>query len=168
MKRRAFLMTGVIGTLSTIGGCVSNGRVVRETQETVRVPPGRGETIQISDVDGDGAISYSVRAGQRFDVFYFTGPDQYEYYRRYMNGQQVNQPPAGHGDLTRGAVHDEESDQYVVKIPEDGGRQSISVDETHYFVVDHSNYGMGVPVEDQAEPLQAHVSLTVIDKQFPI
>lgn len=168
MKRRSFLSAAGVSIAVGLSGCVSNGRVVNERQESVLVPAGRGETTEISEVDGKGAITYGVTADRRFDVYYFTGRDQYEYYLRYINGQQVEDPPAGHRKLTETAIYDEETEQYEVRVPADGGRQSITVDDTHYLVVDHSSYGRGIPVDEYDDPLQAFISLKVIDKQFPI
>ena len=168
MDRRAFISTLAAGVITTGSGCVSNGRVVTDEQETRMVPAGQGEVIEISEVDGKGAITYSVQAGKRFDVYYFTSPDQYEDYSRYMSGQQVSQPSAGHPELTQAAVHDDQQEEYVIEVPKEGGRKSITVDSAHYLVIDHSNYGRGVPVEKHADPLQVSYSLTVIDKQLPI
>lgn len=168
MDRRSFLAAAGISIATGMSGCVGNGRVVNERQETVLVPPGRGETTEIAQVDGKGAIKFGVTADRRFDVYYFTSRDQYEYYLRYVSGQKLEDPPAGHRELTKTAVYNEETEEYEVQVPADGGRQSISVDDSHYFVVDHSSYGMGIPVEEEADPLQAYISLTVIDKQLPI
>jgi hypothetical protein len=168
MNRRSFLSAAGISIATGLSGCVSNGRVVNERQESVLVPAGRGETTKISQVDGKGAIQYGVTADRRFDVYYFTSRDQYEYYLRYVSGQKLEDPPAGHGKLTETAVYNEETEEYEVEVPSDGGRQSISVNDTHYFVVDHSSYGQGVPVDEHDDPLQAFISLKVIDKQFPI
>ncbi len=167
MNRRSFLSAVAVGVTTGVSGCVSNGRVVKERQETVMVPTGRGETTRITQVDGKGAIRYTVTADRRFDIFYFTSRDQYEYYLRFVNGQQVEDPPSGHPALTETAVYNEETEQYEVQVPDDGGRRSISVEDTHYHVVDHSNYGMGTPVDTHADPLQAYIGMTVIDKQLP-
>lgn len=168
MNRRTLL--SAVGASIAVGtsGCVSNGRVVNERQENVMIPTGRGETTRIEEVDGDGAITFTVTADRKFDVYYFTSPTQYEDYRRYISGQQVENPTVGDPQLTQVAVYNEAADQYEARAPADGGRVSITVEDTHYFVIDHSNYGMGVPVDAYADPLRAYVNLTVIDKQFPI
>lgn len=132
------------------------------------IEAGRGWAYEITDVDGNGAISYTVRADRQFDIYYFTSAGDYGQYRSFVGGDEPDQMPSGHSRLTRAAVHNEDRDLYEAKMPADGGRKSISVEETHYFVVDHSNYGMGVPVEDHAEPLDAFVDLTAYDERLPI
>jgi len=42
------------------------------------------------------------------------------------------------------------------------------VDDTHYFVLDYSNYGNGTAVDEYDDPLDAFVDLTAYDRQLPI
>jgi hypothetical protein len=167
MNRRTFLASAACAT-GSLTGCVAGGRVVHERHRSVRVEPGGGWTFEITGIEGDGAVAYTVRADRRFDVYYFTSEAHYSRYQAFLAGETPAETPSGHGQLSRGAVHDEQRDTYEVAVPEDGGRASVSVADAHYFVVDHSNYGMGVPVEEHAAPLEAFVDLTVYDETLPI
>lgn len=168
MDRRTFLAVATLGSAVGTAGCVAGGRVVQEQQRSILVEPGRGWTNEISEVDGDGELSYTVRAGQRFDVYYFTSTEAYDHYRAFLSGEDPPETPDGHGDFSRAAVHNDDRDLYEAKVPSDGGRAPISVEDTHYFVVDYSNYGMGVPVEERADPLDAFVDLVVFENTLPI
>lgn len=168
MERRSFLATvTAVGTVG-LGGCVAGGRVVHGVQTSVTVGANRGWTYEITDIEGDGAVSYTVRADRRFDVYYFTDPENYRTYEQFLAGEDPAAMPSGHNELSKGAVHNEARDAYEVTVPEDGGRKGVSVDSTHYFVVDYSNYGMGVPVEEHADPLSVFVDLTAYNKSLPI
>jgi len=162
------LATLSAGVVVGLGGCVAGGRVVHEKQKSVTVPPHRGWVTEITDVDGKGAVSYTVRAEQRFDVYYFTARADYERYDTFVGGDTPEEMPSGHSELSQGAVRNEERELFEVKVPDDGGRKNITAESTHYFVVDHSNYGMGVPVADQADPLSAFVDLTAYNNTAPI
>lgn len=168
MDRRTFLTAVTLGPAVGTAGCVAGGRVTQEQQQSILVEPGRGWTYDITEVDGDGALSYTVRADQRFDVYYFTSTEAYDHYRAFLSGEETPEMPAGHDEFSRAGVHNENRDRYEAKAPEDGGRAPISVDDTHYLVVDYSNYGMGVPVEEHADPLDAFVDLAVFEDTLPI
>jgi hypothetical protein len=168
MDRRTFLAMTTLGSAVGTAGCVAGGRVVQEQQQSILVEPGRGWTYEITEVDGDGELSYTVRAEQRFDIYYFTSTGTYDHYRTFLGGDEPPEMPAGHSKFSRAGVHNEDRDLYEARVPEDGGRASISVADTHYFVVDYSNYGMGVPVEEHADPLDAFVDLVVFDTSLPI
>jgi hypothetical protein len=168
MNRRNFLVTAVAGATGSIAGCVAGGRVVHEQHRSVRIDAGRGWIFEITDVEGDGAVSYTVRADRRFDVYYFTSDRTCDRYRSFLGGSDPPETPTGHDDLGRAAVYDERREEFEAAAPADGGRRSVSVDGSHYFVVDHSNYGMGVPVEEHADPLDAFVDLTVYNETLPV
>jgi hypothetical protein len=166
MDRRAFLSTLAAGGVVGASGCVGGGRVVLERKRSVTVRPGRGWWEQLPAVDGNGALTLTVRADQPFDVYYFPDADDFAQYEAYVSGDEPDAMPSGHQSLSQTAV--QQGNEYGVVEPDNGGRRSISPDDDHYLVVDHSNYGQGVPVDEHGEPLQAFVDLEVINKQLPI
>jgi len=173
MRRRRVLATVAGVTVAGLAGCVAGGRVVHEQQRSVTVPPGRGWVFEITDAEGNSAVSYTVGADRRFDVYYFTSAQAYDVYREVVgsDGDPDRDPeevPSGHGSLSRVAVQSGEEDTFEAAVPEDGGRQPISIEGRHYFVVDHSNYGIGVPVGEHDDPLDAFVDLTVYEKTLPV
>lgn len=168
MERRTFLATVATAGTVGLGGCVAGGRVVHDVQKSIRVGTHSGWSYEITDVEGNGAVSYRARADRRFDVYYFTSQDEYRQYQQFLAGDEPAESPSGHDELSRGAVHDESRDVYEAAVPEDGGRKGLSIESTHYVVVDHSNYGMGVPVEEHDDPLTVFVDLTAYNKSLPI
>ena len=166
MDRRSFLSSLVGGAVVGVSGCVGGGRVVLERNRTVTIQPEMGWWAKLPSVGGNGALSFTVRAEQPFDVYYFTSPDSFTYYETYVKGGDPEQMPPGHRRLSQAAV--ERDGEYGVKEPTDGGRRNISTEGDHYFVVDHSNYGAGVPVDEYGRELNAFVDLKVIKEQSPI
>jgi hypothetical protein len=177
MRRRTVLAT--IAAAGTVGvaGCLG-GEVVLETQESVRIDAHSGWAQEIDGVGGSGSISYTVRSeDDRFQVFYFTDAINYEKYQARTagtageNGATASDPanvevPLGHDDLSRIAIENEERGVYETVVPRDDGRYSIDIEGTHYFVVDYSNYGVGMQVPDTAEPIQATVGLEVVEDRL--
>jgi hypothetical protein len=167
MNRRTVLATAAAVCAAGSGGCVAGGRVVHDIQEEVAVGPGRAKVYEITDVDGSGAVSYTVRADQRFDVYYFPGESAFTHYEQYLAGETPSEMPSGHGTLSTRAVPTADGG-YEAAVPDGGGREPVSVESTHYFVVDHTNYGDGVRVEETDERLSAFVNLTAYNKMLPI
>lgn len=168
MNRRTVLATVAVGTTGGLTGCIAGGRVVHDEKRSVMIEAGKGWSFEITGVDGKGAVSYSVRANRQFDVYYFTSPEAYDRYQAFLSGEEPSKTPRGHSEFSRAAVQAEEGDHFEATVPEDGGRKSVTIENTHYFVVDHSSYGMGVPVEKGTDPLDAVVDLTVYKKTMPI
>lgn len=186
MDRRTYLSSLSAGTVAAVAGCVADGRVALEISEGVTVDPLNGWSKKLPDVEGDGALSLTIRADQRFDIYYFTSDDTFEQYKNYVyqreattpegegtatataNATAANTPssmPSGHDDVSQAAVPKSDSEKYEVQVPDDGGRKSIETTGAHYFVVDHSNYGNGVRVDRFGDPLDAFIDLKVIDKR---
>lgn len=165
MHRRVFLSSLAVGAVG-VSGCITGGRVVLERNKSITVRPERGWWVSLPDIGGNGAISCTVRAGQPFDVYYFTSADSFGTYKTYVQGGDPQEMPGGDRDLGQAAVR--RDGKYGVKIPENGGRKHLDTEGDHYFVVDHSNYGSGVPVEEYGDPLDAFVDLQIIDRQSPI
>jgi hypothetical protein len=165
MNRRSVLSLLAGATLGT-GGCITGGRVAMERNTTVTIQPERGWWASLPDVGGNGALSVTIRAEQPFDVYYFTSQETFDHYRTYVQGGEPEATPRGHRDISQAALS--RGEEYGVKIPADGGRKGIDTSGEHFFVVDHSNYGTGVPVERYGDPLQAFVDLRVIDKGSPL
>ena len=166
MDRRSFLLSLGAGAVVGTSGCVGGGRVVLERNKTVTVQPEMGWWLKLPDVGGNGALTFTVSAAQPFDIYYFTDTRSFEHYETYVKGGDPEEMPPGHRKLSQGAV--ERDGEYGVEEPADGGRRSISTTGDHYFVVDHSNYGAGVPVDQYGDSLRAFVDLKVIDEQSPI
>ncbi|MFC7133522.1 MULTISPECIES: twin-arginine translocation signal domain-containing protein [Salinibaculum] len=165
MDRRSFL-SAAAGVVAATSGCIGDGRVVLDRQKSVTIQPGMGWWAKLPDVGGNGALSFTVRAEQPFDVYYFTGADSFGHYETYVTGGDPPRMPPGHRTLSQAAV--ERDGEFGVQVPRDGGRESIDTEGEHYFAVDHSNYGAGVPVEQYGDPLQAFVDLKVIEEQSPL
>jgi hypothetical protein len=168
MHRRAALKTLSVGLVAATGGCVANGRVVMDKSQSVTVEPEDGWWSELPDVGEDGALSVTVRADQRFDVYYFQSEDTFTSYKNYLYKGDDSNTPSGHDEISQAAVPKSGSDKYEVKVPNDGARKSIDTEGKHFFVVDHSNYGDGVRVEEFGEPLDAFVDLKVIKQTSPI
>jgi len=174
MRRRTFL--AAIAAAGTVGvpGCLG-GEVVLETQKSVRIEAHSGWAQDIDGVGGSGSVSYTVRSeDDRFQVLYFTEAINYEKYQARTagttadaNGTAGSDPasvevPLGHDDLSRIAIENEERGVYEAVVPRDDGRYSIDIEGTHHFVVDYSNYGVGMQIPDTAEPIQATIGLEVV------
>lgn len=176
MNRRALLASIGAGATASVGGCLGlGGSVVLETRETVRLPPHSRWTEEIDDV-GSASLSYTVRSDDdRFQVLYFREGTAYKQYQAYTAGDDAGDSeatgsgpaspdvPLGHDHLSRIAIRNNERGTYETVVPMDGGRYSIDVDGTHYFVVDYSNYGVGMEVTEAADPIQATVALEVVE-----
>jgi len=172
MRRRSLLGAVATGVTAGIGGCLG-GHVIVEKQESVRIEAHRSWAEEIEEADGSGSISYTVRSeDKRFQVFYFTQEENYRQYREITLGSGNPQEPGrsdvptGHEELSRIAVRNDERDVFEVEMPRDDGRYEMEFDQTHYFVVDYSNYGMGIQVPETAHPLQVSVGLEVVEDRF--
>ena len=164
MHRRAVLKSLSVGLVAATGGCIANGRVAMDKSQSVTVEPEDGWWSELPDVGGNGALSFTVRADQQFDVYYFQGESPLNSYKNYLYKDDDSKMPDGHDDISQAAVPKSGSDEYEVKVPNDGGRESIDTEGTHFFVIDHSNYGKGVRVEEFGEPLDAFVDLKIIEQ----
>jgi hypothetical protein len=164
MHRRAVLRSLGVGVVAAAGGCVADGRVVMDESTSTTVDPQDGWWTELPDVEGNGALSFTVRADQRFDVYYFQSGDSLTSYKNYLYRDDDSEMPSGHDRISQASVPKSNSEKYEVKVPNEGGRESIETEGTHFLVVDHSNYGKGVRVEEFGEPLDAFVDLKVIEK----
>jgi len=185
MERREFLSAVGAGVAVAASGCIGDGRVLMDKSESVTVEPLDGWWEKLPGVGGDGALSVTVRADQKFQIYYFTSQGPFEQYTEYVGDDRgaatrragtasatptthrQGSMPSGHGDISQAAVPVEDGTKYEVQVPDDGGRKSIDTEGDHYFVVDHSNYGM-VPVDQFQEPLDAFVDLKVIESTSPL
>jgi hypothetical protein len=168
MHRRAVLRALSLGVVAAMGGCIANGRIAMDKSEGVTVEPQDGWWSELPSVGGDGALSFTVRADQRFDVYYFQSESAFNSYKNYLYKGDDSEMPSGHDDISQASVPKSGGEKYEVKVPNNGGRESIDTEGTHYFVVDHSNYGSGVRVKEFGEPLDAFVDLKVIEQNSPI
>lgn len=167
MRRRSFLATLTTGAAVSLSGC-AEGDVVMQVQESITVEPGMGWVEKIEDVDGAGSLSFEVRSpDQRFQVFYFTAEEEYSQYEDFLAGNDPSSQPEGHSELSGSAIFNDEREAYEVVEPRGGGRNSLEIPETHYFVVDYSDYGVGRPIPDHADQLNANVELRVLEKHLP-
>lgn len=164
MYRRAVLKSLSLGAVTATGGCIANGRVAMDKSQSVTVEPSEGWWSELPDVKGDGALSFTVRADQRFDIYYFQNQSAFNSYKQYLYKDDDSEMPSGHDEISQAAVPKNGSDKYEVKVPNDGGRKSIDTEGKHFFVVDHSNYGDGIRVEEFGDPLDAFVDLKVIEQ----
>jgi hypothetical protein len=164
MERRAVLRSLGVGVVAATGGCIANGRVMLDESVSTTVEAQEGWWKKLPDVEGDGALSFTVRADQRFDVYYFQNEGAFDSYKNYLYRGNDSRMPGGHDEISQASVPRSDSDKYEVKVPDDGGRRGIDTEGAHYLVVDHSNYGRGVRVEEFGEPLDAFVDLKVIDE----
>jgi hypothetical protein len=171
MRRRALLATLASGATVGVSGCLGGDPVI-EVQESTRIEAHRSWVKEINGVDGSGSLSYEVQSEDaRFRTYYFTDEESYEYYQDQTLGNGSSNKerselaePSGHEDLSKIAVQD--SGVYRTEVPDGDGRHSMSIDGTHYFVVDYSNYGRGMQVPESAEPLQVAISIEVVDDYF--
>lgn len=171
MRRRTLLGTLVSGAAVGVSGCLGGDPVI-DKQKSMRLEAHRGWVEEISGVDGSASLSYEVQSEDGpFWVFYFTDQADFQRYEQVtMGGESTSQTsssnqPTGHDELSQFAIEDDDG-VFRAAVPDGDGRHSLSIDGAHYFVVDHSNYGMGVEVPDSAEPLQLTVSLQVVDDYF--
>lgn len=161
------MTTVVAGNTVGLSGCLE-GEIVLDVSVSETVPAHRGWAQEITGVDGSAEISYTVRSeSDRFEVFYFTSPEEFHTYQEFTLGgnEDIEERPDGYGALRAVAVKNEERDVYEAAMPGDGGRHSLTIDGTHYFVVDHSNYGE-IEVEKTADDLRVVVRLEVVDSRF--
>jgi hypothetical protein len=176
MRRRELLGAVATGVIVGASGCLG-GELVLEKQESVRIEAHRAWVQEIDEASGAGSLSYAVRsADDRFYVLYFTSGAEYEEYRDSTLGNGSKEAgssggasdglPTGHDELTSIAVRNDERDAFEAEMPTDGGRYSLDFDGTHYLVVDYSSYGQGMQVPDTAGPIQATVSLEVVEDRF--
>ncbi len=144
------------------------GEVVHEVQRQVRIEPGQYWVSRLPGVGGSGAISYTVRADQRFDLFVFPDRADYESYEAYHQNKSASAEPAGHPALSKTAVAAAAGDGYAARTANDGAREAFESDARSFFVVDHSGYGVGAAPGDSGSPLHVTVDLEVVDKQLGI
>lgn len=171
MRRRALLATLASGATVGVSGCLGGDPVI-EVQESTRIDAHRGWVQEINGVDGSGSLSYEVQSeDSRFRTYYFTDEESFEFYQNQTLGNGSNDKersnltePRGHEDLSKVAVQN--SGVYRAEVPDGDGRYSMSIDGTHYFVVDYSNYGMGMQVPESAGPLQVTISVEVVNDYF--
>ncbi len=163
MQRRAVLRSIGVGVVAVSGGCVANGRVAVDMSESVTVEPAEGWWTELPDVDGDGALSFTVRANQMFDIYYFQQEDSLTKYKNYLYKDDDSEMPGGHEEISQASIPTDDESKYEVKIPGDGGRKSIDTEGSHYFVVDHSNYEMGARVESSQDRLNAFIDLKLYE-----
>jgi len=171
MRRRALLATLASGVTVGASGCLGGDPVI-EVQESTRIEAHRSWVQEINGVNGSGSLSYEVQSeDSRFRTYYFTDEESFEYYQAQTlgngsSGQEQSEltQPRGHEDLSKIAV--QENGVFRAAVPDGDGRYSMSIDGTHYFVVDYSNYGMGLQVPESAEPLQVTISIEVVDDYF--
>lgn len=170
MRRRAFLRAVGVGTSVGVAGCQGlGGEAIVSIQKSVKIESGSGFVEEIPDLsDSGGALSYRVRSGdRRFDIYFFTGEDQYEHYEAYIRDEGPDETPAGHDEFSKAAVPKPDTDSmYEATTTDDGARESIDVAGPYYFVVDHSSYRMENRVDEYGEPLGAFVDLEVVKHKF--
>ena len=163
MRRRSFLAATVTGAAVATSGCLE-GEVVLDVNESTTVRAHRGWVQEIDDVEGAAEVSYTVRSSDvRFEVFYFTDPEEFQAYQEFTLGgnEDLEERPEGHTPLRAVAVNNEERGAFEAAVPGDGGRYSLDIEDTHYFVVDHSNYGE-VDVASTADDLSVVIRLEVV------
>lgn len=167
MDRRTLLRAGLVGVATALSGCLG-GEVVHEVRRQVRVEPGEYWLSRLPSVDGNGAISYSVRADQRFDLYVFTDQEDLDAYQTYHENRQPERTPTGHNRLGGIAASTDEPGRFVAQTDNDGSRESYSAESEWYFVVDHSAYAGGIPPGEHPDALSAFVDLQIVDKQLPL
>ncbi len=145
------------------------GEAIVEEQGSVRLSPGEAWTLEIPDVsDPGGAIRYRVRSDDGpFDVYLFTAAE-FEHYETYLEGGDPERTPAGHREFSTAAVPVPGSEGLYEAETDDGGRQPLSAEGPHRFVVDHTSYRDENRVEEFGDRLSAFVDLTVIRRRFSL
>jgi hypothetical protein len=144
-----------------------NGEVKEQVSgQTIRLEPQSGWEREIDGVDGSGGIEYTVRSETgRFQVYYFR-KSEYEQYQSFLSGEEIGSHSTGIGKLHKTAVYDEKQDVYEAQVPDDGGRTSIGFEQSDYFVIDYSMYGVGLDVDEHGDNLRATVTLQVVEDRF--
>ncbi|WP_459191232.1 hypothetical protein [Halosimplex sp. J119] len=167
MDRRALLSTAALGLAGGVAGCVGGGgEVVTTVQRTVSVQPGQGWVEEIPDVsDPGGAIRYRARADRPFDVYFFPSEESYMFYDTYTDGDEPALTPAGNSDVGASAKQIAE-DTFEAQTQKGGARQPIDASGPYYFVVDHSAYRGESGPDDDPEPLDVFVDLTVTQRKL--
>jgi hypothetical protein len=168
VNRRTVLRTVGAGLTAVGAGCLSSGgEVIVNVQQDVRVDPGEAWTeTEIPDLsESGGAIEYIVRSETPFDVYFFADSEAFERYDAFIKGEEPEETPPGHPELSQTAVPKEGSDLYEATSADGGNRQSIDAPGPYYFAVDHSNYRMETRVDEFDDPLTAFVDLKVIRKR---
>jgi hypothetical protein len=163
MDRRSMLRA--VGTSGAVlaAGCLG-GTVRHDVQRSVRIPRGEYWVSELPPVEGSGAISYTVRAERRFDVYVFTDDAAFETYRDVHGGGSVpSSAPRGDRDLGMTAVEASGGDQYVARTADEGAREPYGADSGAAFVVDHSAYAIGAAPAETADPLSPFVDLEVVE-----
>jgi hypothetical protein len=164
MERRAFLATTAVG-VAGLAGC-AGGSVEKSVKRTITVTPGEGWIADLPDVD-NGALSYIARGRSRFDVYLFDD-EAYAQYDAFTAGAEPGSMPRGVEGFSKTAVRTDGGDKYLASSANDGARQSLPGNGPYYFVVDHSDYGQGTPLHEDAGPIQVFVNLEVVEKTLPL
>jgi len=135
-------------------------------QRSTRIDPGQYWSRRLADVsDPGGSIEYVIRADRAFDVYFFTGDEDYGAYRAAIRGEYWGRTPTGHDRLSTTAVPTDERGQYAAAT-EDGARQSLGAEGPYRIVVDHTDYDVGPKPADHGRPLSATVDLTLGRNRF--
>lgn len=142
------------------------GEVVHDVQRQVRIAPGQYWVSQVPPVEGGGAMSYTIRAQQRFDLYVFTEETAYGQYEAFHQNGTPPETPSGHRDLSATAVRSENGDGFVVQTEDGGARQSFESQSQSYVVLDNSAYGMGADPGETTEPLRGTLELQVVETQL--
>lgn len=165
MRRRAFVAKFGASVGAVGSGCLGGGgEVVVSVSRSITVEPGRGWTREIPDVsDPGGAVSYAVKSDERaFDVYFFVEDAAYESYRAFVDGEDPDETPRGHAELSKSAVDGADDGMYEATTSDDGARDPLDATGPYHFVLDHSSYRLENRVEETDEPLSAFVDLTVV------
>lgn len=155
-------------TVSTAGCIGGGGKVVKNVQQSYTIQPGQGKVFDIPDVsDPGGAIQYRAKAGQPFDVYFFTSEDQWMAYDAYTDGDDPSNTPAGNTDIG-GTAKEVATGTYKAQTKNEGGRQPISATGPYWFVIDHSDYRGETAPGEEPSPLEVFLNLTVSKRRFGI
>lgn len=151
----------------SLAGCIGGGgKVVTTVQRTVSVEPGQGWVKKIPDVsDPGGALQYTAKASQAFDVYFFTSEESYMYYDTYVDGGKPALTPSG-DDAIGTTAERLGKDAYQAATPDGGAREQVEESGPYFFVVDHSDYRDGAAPGEEPSPLSAFVDLTVTKHRF--
>jgi len=95
-----------------------------------------------------GAIEYIVRSETPFDVYFFADEANFAQYDAYIKGRDPERTPSGLAGFSQTAVPAANSDQYEATSEGGGNRQSVDVEGSYFFAVDHSNYRMETRVDE--------------------
>ncbi len=133
--------------------------------KSLSVEAGSGWVKEIPDVsDTGGAVLYTVRSEESaFDVYFFTGREEYENYDAFVTGEEPDATPRGHESFSKAAVPKSASAEvYEASTADGGAREPLDATGPYFFVVDHSSYRMENRVEEHADDLSAFVDLEVV------